>query len=57
MTFYRTTRLMLSSAAILSLASSAFALDGNDLLKKMNAAYAIRASVLQLTASMSTTRR
>ncbi|MBZ5760112.1 MULTISPECIES: DUF945 domain-containing protein [Rhizobium] len=42
MTFYRTTRLMLSSAAILSLASSAFALDGNDLLKKMNAAYAIQ---------------
>jgi hypothetical protein len=40
MTFYRTTRLMLSSAAFLSLASSAFALDGVDLLKKINAAYA-----------------
>ncbi|MBB4570161.1 hypothetical protein [Rhizobium leucaenae] len=39
MTFYRTTRLMLSSAAILSFASSAFALDGNDLLKKINDAY------------------
>lgn len=42
MTFYRTTRLMLSSAAILSFASSAFALDGVDLLKKINAAYAIQ---------------
>ncbi len=31
---------MLSSAAILSFASSAFALDGNDLLKKINDAYA-----------------
>jgi hypothetical protein len=40
MTFYRTTRLMLSSAAFLSIASSAFALDGVDLLKKINAAYA-----------------
>ncbi|NTF41541.1 hypothetical protein [Rhizobium rhizogenes] len=40
MTFYRTTRLMLSSAAILSFASSAFALDGNDLLKKINDVYA-----------------
>ncbi len=39
MTFYRTTRLMLSSAAILSFAGSAFALDGQDLLKKINAAY------------------
>lgn len=39
MTFYRTTRLMLSSAAFLSLAGSAFALDGTDLLKKINAAY------------------
>jgi hypothetical protein len=42
MTFYRTTRLMLSSAAILSFASSAFALDGADLLKKINAAYAMQ---------------
>jgi hypothetical protein len=42
MTFYRTTRLMLSSAAILSFASSAFALDGADLLKKINAAYALQ---------------
>lgn len=40
MTFYRTTRLMLSSAVILSFASSAFALDGNDLLKKINDSYA-----------------
>ncbi|MFJ6322354.1 MULTISPECIES: hypothetical protein [unclassified Rhizobium] len=39
MTFYRTTRLMLSSAAVLSFASSAFALDGNDLLKKINDIY------------------
>ncbi|MBB3608996.1 hypothetical protein [Rhizobium sp. BK602] len=39
MTFYRTTRLMLSSAAILSFASSAFALDGNDLLAKINNIY------------------
>ncbi|MGO4353998.1 hypothetical protein AB4Z25_18990 [Rhizobium sp. RAF36] len=39
MTFYRTTRLMLSGAAFLSLATSAFALDGQDLLKKLNAAY------------------
>ncbi|NLR95619.1 YdgA family protein [Rhizobium sp. P38BS-XIX] len=39
MTFYRTTRLMLCSAAILSFASSAFALDGNDLLKKLNDVY------------------
>ncbi len=40
MTFYRTTRLMLCSAAILSFAGSAFALDGNDLLKKLNDVYA-----------------
>lgn len=46
MNFYRTTRLMLSSAAILSLASSAFALDGVDLLKKINAAYAPQGGVL-----------
>lgn len=39
MTFYRTTRLMLCSAAILSFAGSAFALDGNDLLKKINDVY------------------
>ncbi|TCL70281.1 hypothetical protein [Rhizobium sp. BK251] len=39
MTFYRTTRLMLSSAAFLTFAGSAFALDGTDLLKKINAAY------------------
>jgi hypothetical protein len=39
MTFFRTTRLMLSGAAFLSLAGSAFALDGQDLLKKLNAAY------------------
>ena len=42
MTFYRTTKLMLSSAALLSLASSAFALDGDDLLKKLNAAYSLQ---------------
>lgn len=44
MTFYRTTKLMLSSAALLSLASSAFALDGDDLLKKLNAAYSLQSS-------------
>jgi hypothetical protein len=46
MIFYRTTRLMLSSAAILSFASSAFALDGGDLLKKINAAYAMQGGSL-----------
>lgn len=40
MTFYRTTRLMLSSAAVLCFANSAFALDGNDLLAKINNVYA-----------------
>ncbi|MBX4928411.1 hypothetical protein [Rhizobium binae] len=40
MNFYRTTQLMLSGAAFFSLAGSAFALDGTDLLKKINAAYA-----------------
>ncbi|MBB2818232.1 UNVERIFIED_ORG: hypothetical protein GGD59_001460 [Rhizobium esperanzae] len=40
MNIYRTTRLMLSGAAFFSLAGSAFALDGTDLLKKINAAYA-----------------
>ncbi|MBY4628435.1 YdgA family protein [Rhizobium croatiense] len=39
MNIYRTTRLMLSGAAFFSLAGSAFALDGADLLKKINAAY------------------
>ncbi|TCR92960.1 hypothetical protein [Rhizobium sp. BK376] len=46
MNFYRTTRLMLSSAAILSFASSAFALDGVDLLKKINAASTLQGSTL-----------
>jgi hypothetical protein len=46
MNFSRTTRLMLSSAAFLSLASSAFALDGTDLLKKMNAAYSMQGGSL-----------
>jgi hypothetical protein len=46
MTFYRTTRLMLSSAAFLSLASSAFALDGVDLLKKINAASTMQGNTL-----------
>ena len=44
MNFYRTTKLMLSSAAVLSLATSAFALDGVDLLKKINAAYSEQGS-------------
>ncbi|RDJ13279.1 hypothetical protein B5K05_09720 [Rhizobium phaseoli] len=39
MNIYQTTRLMLSGAAFFSLAGSAFALDGADLLKKINAAY------------------
>ncbi|PDT11591.1 hypothetical protein [Rhizobium sp. M1] len=39
MNIYRTTRLMLSGAAFFSLAGSAFALDGANLLKKINAAY------------------
>lgn len=43
---YRTTRLMLSSAAFLSLAGSAFALDGADLLKKINAAYNVQGGTL-----------
>lgn len=46
MTFYRTTRLMLSGAAFLSLAGSAFALDGQDLLKKINAAYTLQGGTL-----------
>ncbi|WP_064682145.1 hypothetical protein [Rhizobium bangladeshense] len=39
MNIYRTTRLMLSGVAFFSLAGSAFALDGADLLRKINAAY------------------
>ncbi|EJT07238.1 hypothetical protein [Rhizobium sp. CCGE 510] len=46
MNFYRTTRLMLSGAAIFSLAGSAFALDGTDLLKKINAAYAAQGGTI-----------
>ncbi|PDT05149.1 hypothetical protein CO666_05850 [Rhizobium chutanense] len=46
MNFYRTTRLMLSGAAFFSLASSAFALDGTDLLKKINAAYAAQGGTI-----------
>lgn len=46
MTFYRTTRLMLSSVAFLSLAGSAFALDGVDLLKKINAASTMQGGAL-----------
>ncbi|MBB3963905.1 hypothetical protein [Rhizobium metallidurans] len=46
MTFYRTTRLMLSGVAFLSLAGSAFALDGQDLLKKINAAYTMQGGTL-----------
>ncbi len=46
MTFYRTTRLMLSSAVILSFANSAFALDGNDLLKKINNIYSAQGGSL-----------
>ena len=46
MTFYRTTGLMLSGAAFLSLPTSAFALDGQDLLKKLNAAYIAQGGTL-----------
>ncbi len=46
MTFYRTTRLMLSGVAFLTLAGSAFALDGQDLLKKINAAYTLQGGTL-----------
>jgi len=46
MTFYRTTRLMLPGVAFLSLAGSAFALDGNDLLAKINAAYSQQGGAL-----------
>ncbi|ARO23448.1 hypothetical protein CO659_14310 [Rhizobium sp. S9] len=46
MNFYRTTRLMLSSAAFFSLAGSAFALDGTDLLNKINAAYAAQGGTI-----------
>src|SRR5262245_7682743 len=46
MTFHRTTRLMLSSVAFLSFAGSAFALDGTDLLKKINAAYDLQGGAL-----------
>lgn len=46
MTFYRTTRLMLSGAALLSLAGNAFALDGQDLLTKLNAAYAAQGGTI-----------
>jgi hypothetical protein len=46
MTFYRTTRLLLSGVAFLSLAGSAFALDGQDLLKKINAAYTLQGGTL-----------
>ena len=46
MTFYRTTRLMLSGATFLSLAGSAFALDGQDLLKKLNAAYSVQSGTI-----------
>ncbi|MBB4190315.1 hypothetical protein GGE45_000699 [Rhizobium aethiopicum] len=46
MNFYRTTRLMLSGAAFFSLAGSAFALDGTDLLNKINAAYAAQGGTI-----------
>ncbi len=40
MTQYRSTRLLLASAALTVFAGPAFALDGQDLLKKINAAFA-----------------
>ncbi|MDO3432243.1 hypothetical protein QWJ46_06060 [Rhizobium sp. CBN3] len=46
MNFYRTTRLMLSGAAFFSLAGSAFAFDGTDLLNKINAAYAAQGGTI-----------
>lgn len=50
MNFYRTTRLMLSGAAFFSLAGSAFALDGTELLKKINAAYAAQGGTISAEA-------
>ncbi|CAN7284162.1 hypothetical protein [Rhizobium leguminosarum] len=50
MNFSRTTRLMLSGAAFFSLAGSAFALDGADLLKKLNAAYAVQGGTISADA-------
>ena len=49
MAFYRTTRLMLSGVAFLSLAGSAFALDGADLLTKLNAAYSQQGGTIAAT--------
>ncbi|MFS2180218.1 hypothetical protein ACCC98_30405 [Rhizobium pisi] len=46
MNISRTTRLMLSGTAFFSLAGSAFALDGTDLLKKLNAAYAAQGGTI-----------
>lgn len=40
MTLYRSTRLLLASAALTAFTGPAFALDGQDLLKKINAAFA-----------------
>lgn len=40
MTFYRSTRLLLASAALCAFTGPALALDGQDLLKKINAAFA-----------------
>jgi len=40
MTLYRSTRLLLASAALCAFTGPAFALDGQDLLKKINAAFA-----------------
>ena len=52
MNISRTTRLMLSGAAFFSPAGSAFALDGADLLKKINAAYEAQGGTISADGSV-----
>ena len=42
MTYFRHTRLLLGSAALIALAAPAYALDGTDLLNKFNAVYSVQ---------------
>ncbi|MDI7861039.1 DUF945 family protein [Rhizobiaceae bacterium n13] len=49
MTYYRRTRLMLAGAALVSLSGPAFAIDGTDLLNKINAAYAPQGHAITAT--------
>ncbi|EHS48683.1 hypothetical protein PDO_0788 [Rhizobium sp. PDO1-076] len=46
MTIYRSTRILLAGAALSALSSQAWALDGQDLLKKLNAAFATGGTVI-----------